>query len=150
MTMLHRIEQWGEHHHPKWLDILHIVLGLFLTYKGIDFFIHMGEMVSLLSITQLMFGSFKVIIIDHFIMFAHIIGGALIAVGFFTRFACLLQIPILAGAILFINLPGEMMRPYSGIISIVVLLLLVYFLIVGNGPWSYEKMSEQEEKLYLK
>ena len=151
MTMLHRIEQWGEHHHPKWLDILRIVLGLFLIYKGIDFLIHMGEMVSLLSSNQLMFGSFKVIIIGHFIVFAHIIGGALIAVGFFTRFACLLQIPILAGAILFINLPGEMMRPYSEIIiSIVVLLLLVYFLIVGNGPWSYEKMSEQEEKQYLK
>lgn len=151
MTMLHRIEQWGEHHHPKWLDILRIVLGLFLIYKGIDFLIHMGEMVSLLSSNQLMFGSFKVIIIGHFIVFAHIIGGALIAVGFFTRFACLLQIPILAGAILFINLPGDMMQPYSEIIiSIVVLLLLVYFLIVGNGPWSYEKMSEQEEKQYLK
>ena len=110
--MLHRIEQWGEHHHPKWLDILRIVLGLFLIYKGIDFLIHMGEMVSLLSSNQLMFGSFKVIITGYFIVFAHITGGALIAVGFFTRFACLLQIPILAGAILFINLPGEMMRPY--------------------------------------
>ena len=150
MNLLHRMENWGEHHHPKWLDILRIALGIFLIYKGIDFLANMGEMVGMLTTNQLMFGSFKVIIIGHFIVFAHIVGGLLIAVGFYTRLACLLQIPILLGAILFINLSVDVMRPYSEIIiSVAVLLLLIYFLIVGNGPWSYEKMSQQDERNYL-
>jgi uncharacterized membrane protein YphA (DoxX/SURF4 family) len=150
MNLLQKIEYWGEHHHPKWLDILRIVLGIFLIYKGIDFLIHMGDMVGLLTTNQDMFGSFKVIVLAHIIVFAHIVGGALIAVGFLTRLACLIQIPILLGAILFVNLSGDLFRPYSEIIlSILVLLLLIYFLIVGNGPLSYEKMSAKEEKDYL-
>lgn len=150
MNLLQKIEYWGEHHHPKWLDILRIVLGIFLIYKGIDFLINMGDMVGLLTTNQDMFGSFKVIILGHFIVFAHIVGGGLIAVGFYTRFACLIQIPILLGAILFVNLSGDLLRPYSEIIlSVIVLLLLIFFLIVGNGPWSYEKMSAKEGKDYL-
>ena len=150
MNLLQKIEYWGEHHHPKWLDILRIALGIYLIYKGIHFLINMSEMVGLLTTNQVMFGSFKVIVLAHFIVFAHIVGGALIAVGFYTRFACLIQIPILLGAILFVNLSGDIFRPYSEIVSsIIVLLLLIYFLIVGNGPWSYEKMSAKEERNYL-
>ena len=150
MNLLQKIEYWGEHHHPKWLDILRIALGIYLIYKGISFLLNMSEMVGLLTTNQVMFGSFKVIVLAHIIVFAHIVGGALIAVGFFTRFACLIQIPILLGAILFVNLSGEIFRPYSEIVSsIIVLLLLIYFLIVGNGPWSYEKMSAKEERNYL-
>ncbi len=147
MNLLQKIEYWGEHHHPKWLDVIRIALGIFLVYKGIDFLRNMGEMTGLMTNNKLLFGSFKVVILGHLIVFAHIIGGLLLAVGFYTRFACLIQIPILLGAVLFINISGDMMRPYSEmIISIVVLLLLIAFLIIGNGPWSYEKMSEQEEK----
>lgn len=150
MNLLQKIEYWGEHHHPKWLDILRIALGIYLIYKGIHFLVNMSEITSLLTTNQVMFGSFKVIILAHFIVFAHVVGGALIAVGFYTRFACLIQIPILLGALLFVNLSGDIFRPYSEIISsIVVLLLLIYFLIVGNGPWSYEKMSAKEERNYL-
>lgn len=150
MNLLQKLEYWGEHHHPKWLDIIRIALGIFLIYKGVDFLINMGDMVGLLTTNQRLFGSFKVILLGHFIVFAHIVGGALIAVGFYTRFACLIQIPILLGAILFINLSGDLLRPYSEIVmSVAVLLLLISFLIIGNGPWSYEKMSGNEERNYL-
>jgi NADH:ubiquinone oxidoreductase subunit 3 (subunit A) len=39
-----------------------------------------------------------------------------------------------------------MMQPYWEIVSsVIVLLLLVYFMIVGNGPLSF-KMPEEEKK----
>jgi hypothetical protein len=42
-------------------------------------------------------------------------------------------------------MPGNIMKPYSElIISIVVLLLLIYFLIAGNGPLSV-KVEEPEK-----
>jgi uncharacterized membrane protein YphA (DoxX/SURF4 family) len=142
---IERIEHWGETHHPKWVDIVRIALGVFLVYKGIDFLRNMGAMNDLLA-NHLSFGPFFVIMLGHYIVFAHILGGIFIAIGALTRFACLIQIPILLGAIIFVNLSKDVFRPYSElVISILVLLLLVYFLIAGNGSWAYS-FDEKEEK----
>jgi uncharacterized membrane protein YphA (DoxX/SURF4 family) len=136
MDLLHRLEYWGERHHPRWMDIIRIALGIFLVYKGIDFLYNMSDLVSLMSI-KTSFGSFAYILIGHLIVFAHILGGIFLVLGVMTRFACLIQIPILLGAVFLINMPGDAMKPYSELlISIAVLLLLIYFLIAGNGPLS--------------
>ena len=145
MNILQRFERWGDSHHPKWLDIIRIALGLFLCYKGIDFLQNMGVLIGQMK-DKVPFGSFAFILVGHYTVFAHILGGILIAAGFFTRFACLIQIPILLGAIIFINSSGDMLRPYSELfLSILVLLLLIYFLIIGNGPWAL-KFNEKEKK----
>jgi uncharacterized membrane protein YphA (DoxX/SURF4 family) len=145
MSLLQRIEQWGNKHHPKWVDIIRIALGLFLCFKGIDFLQNMSVLLGILS-SKASFGGFSLIIIGHYVVFAHILGGILIATGFFTRFACLVQIPILLVAVFFVNLRDGMMRPYSELfLSILVLLLLVYFLIIGNGSWAV-KLKEEEKK----
>lgn len=136
MNYIERIEQWGDRHHPKWMDIVRIALGIFLIYKGVDFLRNMSVMNDLLT-KNMSFGGLSVMLIGHVIVFAHILGGLFIAMGVLTRFACLIQIPILLGAIFFVNLDGGMFRPYSELIlSILVLLLLIYFLVIGNGPWN--------------
>ena len=127
------------------MDIARVALGIFLCYKGVDFARNMGAMNDLLA-SNMSFGGLAVMLIGHFIVFAHILGGLLIAIGVLTRFACLIQIPILLGAIFLVNLKGGMFTPYSElIISIVVLLLLFYFLVVGNGPWT-ANFDEEEKK----
>jgi putative oxidoreductase len=143
MDLLHRLEFWGDRHHPKWMDIIRIALGIFLVYKAIDFLNNMSDLVTLMS-TNTSFGSFSYILAGHYAVFAHLLGGILLIFGVLTRFACIIQIPVLIGAIFFVSTNREMLRPYSElIISIVVLLLLIYFLIAGNGPLSV-KMDEQE------
>jgi putative oxidoreductase len=143
--MLQRFEQWGDNHHPKWLDIIRIILGIFLCYKGIDFLQNMGTLMGIMS-NKVQFNSLMFIVLGHYVVFAHIIGGILLTIGLFTRFACLIQIPIMLVAVLFINAGGNMMRPYSEfLLSLVVLLLLIYFLIVGNGPWSF-KLADEERR----
>ena len=78
-------------------------------------------------------------------VFAHILGGLLLIVGVLTRLACLVQIPILLGAIIFINSAPDVLKPYSELfLSILVLLLLIYFLIVGNGPWAIQVKEEDK------
>ncbi|HMJ48790.1 MAG TPA: DoxX family protein [Ferruginibacter sp.] len=145
MNVLQRIGLWGDTHHPKWVDFIRIALGIFLFYKGIDFLRNMGSMVGLMQNNKMLFGSFKLIILGHYIVSAHLIGGFLLIIGLFTRFACLIQIPILIGALIFINFSGDTWRPYSEIfLSIVVLLLLIFFLIVGNGPISFNKMVDKQ------
>ena len=145
MNLLQRFEYWGDRHHPKWMDIIRIALGIFLCYKAIDFLNNMSDLVSLMS-HKTSFGSFTYILAGHYAVFAHLLGGILLIFGVLTRFACLIQIPVLLGAIFFVGSNGDMLRPYSELfLSILVLLLLIYFLIAGNGPWSV-KMKEEKKK----
>jgi putative oxidoreductase len=148
MNILQRIEHWGDSHHPKWLDIIRITLGIFLCYKGIHFLMNMATLMGLMN-NLVGFGSLMKILLGHYVVFAHIVGGILLTIGLFTRFACLIQIPVLLSAVIliFINGSADITRPYSDtlFLTIIVLFLLVYFLIVGNGPWSF-KIAEEEKK----
>ena len=145
MNFLRRIEIWGDRHHPKWLDIIRIVLGLFLCYKGIEVYLNMSELTNKMA-NRAGFGSFSFLLAAHYAAFAHVIGGILLALGLFTRIACLIQIPVLLGAIFFVTTNRDMLRPYSELfLSILILLLLIYFLIVGNGPLSF-KIPDEEDK----
>ena len=146
MDILHKFKHWGDAHHPKWLDIIRIILGIFLCYTGISFLQNMSTVTGPLS-TKTSFGAFTIILLSHYVVFAHILGGMLMVVGFLTRFACLIQIPIMLGAIIFINSASDVFRPYSELfLSILILLLLIYFLIVGNGPWAIKLKEDKEWK----
>ena len=145
MNLLQRLEHWGDRHHPAWMDIVRIALGIFLVYKGIDFLNNMSDLIGLME-GQTSFGDFTYVLAGHYTVFAHILGGILLVFGVLTRFACIIQIPVLLGAIFFLSPNKEMLQPYSQLLlSIVVLLLLIYFLIAGNGPWSV-KMTEEARK----
>lgn len=142
MNLVQRVEHWGDTHHPAWLDIVRILFGAFLCYKGVDFLMNMGTMLGLLG-SRMSFGSFSLMLMSNYVAFAHMLGGILLIMGVLTRFACLIQIPILLGAVLFIN--TTFYRPFSEVLlSIVVLLLLIAFLIVGNGPFQMLKFREDE------
>ena len=146
MTLLQRIEHWGDTHHPKWMDIVRIALGIFLCYKGFEFIQDMSNTINILS-SKFSFGGFTLLLMGHYIAFAHILGGVLLVLGMLTRFACILQIPILLGAVFFVNSSQGLYDPFSELwVSVLVLLLLIYFLIVGNGPWSFYKLTEEPEK----
>ncbi len=146
MDLLHRIEIWGEKHHPKLLDILRIALGFFLFIKGVESLNNMSQLLNLMTGPDL-FGSFSILVLSHYIVFAHLLGGILMILGILTRFACLIQIPVMIGAVIFINSSGNFMLPYSELLlSLLVLLLLIYFLIIGNGPWSLDTFIDIESK----
>lgn len=146
MDILHRFEHWGDAHHPKWLDIIRIVLGIFFCYKGVDFLQNMSTVTGPLS-TKTSFGAFTVIILSHYVVFAHILGGILMIVGVLTRFACIIQIPVMLGAIIFVNMASDVFKPYSELfLSVIILLILIYFLIVGNGPWAI-KLEDEKERI---
>jgi uncharacterized membrane protein YphA (DoxX/SURF4 family) len=141
MNLVQRVEHWGDAHHPQWLDLIRIALGAFLCYKGVDFLMNMGAMLDLIA-NRMSFGSFISMLMSNYIAFAHILGGILLILGALTRFACLIQIPILLGAIFFVN--SDLYRPFSALaLPIVVLLLLILFLVIGNGKWAFLKFREK-------
>lgn len=146
MNLIEKFEAWGDRHHPKWLDIIRIALGLFLFWKGIDYLQNTSKLTSLMK-ERSPFDDFVTILIGHYVTFAHLIGGLFLAIGMFTRAACLIQIPILLGAIIFINIYPDQLQTYNELfVSVIVLLLLIYFLIAGNGPWSIKFPAEEKKR----
>ena len=147
MNYLHRVELWGESHHSKWLDIVRVALGAFLCFKGISFLSNMSALIGLLTSSNMGSGSFALVLIGQFIVIAHLLGGFFIMIGLHTRLACLSQMPILIGAIFLLRFSGrDNIGSDDLILSIVILALLIVFLIMGNGPWSYDKMFKEEKR----
>ena len=143
MNYVQRLEHWGDTHHPKWIDLLRIALGVFLLFKGIEFANNMASIENLVKSTA-NFNDLLVVLLVHYILGAHLLGGVLLTFGLLTRFACLIQIPILLGAIIFVN--ASLMKAFSELfLSILILAMLVYFLIVGSGPWSLDRAMEKED-----
>ena len=150
MNFLQRLEQWGNSHHPKWMDIVRIALGIFLLLKGIEFGNNMDKLMLMMS--NLPFGNFMMVILGHYVLFAHILGGVLLTTGLLTRLACIIQIPVLLVAVF-----SNMFNQFSEFpLSILVLILLIYFLVVGSGRWSLDwyvnkediKRSHHERNIY--
>lgn len=150
MNYIERIEHWGDTHHPKWLDFIRIALGIFLLLKGVEFANNMNKLMLMMS--NLPFGNFMMVILAHYVLFAHILGGVLLITGLLTRLACVIQIPVLIVAVF-----SNMFNQFSEFpLSILVFILLVYFLIVGSGRWSLdwyvnkedEKRSHHERDIY--
>ena len=139
MNFIQRMEQWGDAHHPKWIDFIRIALGIILTMKGVQFINNMEPLTNMMANSKFL-GSLSLGILAHYVVFAHLLGGLLIAFGLLTRFACLAQVPILLGAIIFINSSGGIMQAHSELwLSVLILILLAFFIVEGSGKLSIDE-----------
>ena len=138
MGIIKNVENWADVHHPIWLDLIRISLGVFIFTKGIYFAHHQDILFDMMPKG---FGPFIALLMSHYVFSAHIVGGFLIAIGLITRIACLFQIPVLLGAVFFINMNLSFMGT-EHIISVGVLLLMVIFLIYGSGRLSVDDWIE--------
>jgi len=133
MNLVHRIEFWGDTHHPRVLDIIRMLLGILLVAKGVDFFEHMAYLRDLVvenkSISQ---SPELVTAIIYYVTYVHLVGGVLIFLGLFTRLASIFQLPIVLGAVFFINILTSFVNSELWL-SIIALGLLVLFIIIGSG-----------------
>jgi uncharacterized membrane protein YphA (DoxX/SURF4 family) len=71
--------------------------------KAIRFLANMIELQGILGKTDMGFYFFGVLAIGHIIVFIHFLGGLFIALGLHKRLACLVQIPMLIGAIVLLS-----------------------------------------------
>ncbi|MFZ4057921.1 MAG: DoxX family protein [Ferruginibacter sp.] len=144
MGLLQKIQSWTSAHNPKWLALVRVGLGVALLLRGVNFMNNHMEFERLVGSSKLASASD---ILTTAIPWIHVVGGFLIITGIFTRFAALLQIPILLGAIFFINLNGFSVNKDLGY-AIIILILLIVFVIEGSGTLSlayYFKEIEEEE-----
>ena len=147
MSVVTDVEKWGNSHRPGFLDIFRIVLGLFITYKGLYFITNMGELEHTAAGANVWFAG---AVIAHYVVFAHILAGPLIVVGLFTRIACALQLPILLGAVILVNFPQGFLAVSNHMeleISLIVLAGLIVFMIFGAGKYSIDAKRRREVEI---
>tara|TARA_B110001450_G_scaffold256935_1_gene289591 strand:+ start:2942 stop:3364 length:423 start_codon:yes stop_codon:yes gene_type:complete len=122
------------------LNIIRVGLGVFIFYKGLYFMNHMLLLSNLIEPLKNYVGE---IILLHYIVPAHLIGGVLIIIGLLTRWAISAQIPILIGA-LFVNILEDM-----SILNLVIIMSIIFvslfFLIYGSGKNSVDYYLKMEQ-----
>jgi uncharacterized membrane protein YphA (DoxX/SURF4 family) len=136
MDTIKSIHQWSVAHHPRWLIFPRLLLGVILQAKGIAFMSNATLVENLVSGSYLSGHAHALQII---ISTANMLGGFLIMIGLQTRLMCLIQVPILIGAVIFINAQKSGFAPQSELgLAILSLLLTILFLIEGSGPLSLD------------
>ncbi|WP_242918553.1 DoxX family membrane protein [Pontibacter liquoris] len=144
---MNRVERWTDSHHPLWLDFVRIGLGLFILAKGIMFIQNTDALLHILRTSRFEWVSLG---LAHYVAFSHLFGGLLITLGLLTRVAILFQIPILLGAVIFVNSQrGFYVENTELWLSLLVLGLLIFFLIFGSGRFSLDHyMKVHKEGTY--
>ncbi|HEY4288500.1 MAG TPA: DoxX family membrane protein [Puia sp.] len=140
MNITHKISSWGDRHHPGILDILRMLLGIFLLFRGIVFFNNAAYLRYLIIDSKAINESPEMITaIIIYVTYVHIVGGGLILLGLFTRLSALLQLPIVFAAVFFVNITSPYINSELWL-SILVLALLLLFLLIGSGPFSLDRL----------
>ena len=140
MGLIKKLNKWANAHTYLILDLIRVLLGIVLFVKGIEFMTNFEEMEKLALPFQNVPGGMLVL---HYLVPAHFVGGILIMVGLLTRWAAIAQIPILFGAIL-TNFLGTM-NTNNLMLALIVLLTSLFFVVYGSGKNSvdyYLKMQQ--------
>ncbi len=137
MNFVHRIQKWEQVKHNTIVLILRVILGIVITLKGIVFLRNLTFLDSLIRHSSLY--RFSETFWVYYIALTSLLCGIFIITGLFTRIASALQIPVLIGAVLFIN-PGEHPFVFNSefILSILVFIMLCYLLFKGPGEVSMD------------
>lgn len=140
MEAIKNLNKWANAHTYYSLDFIRIIVGVFLFMKGVSFMTNTEYYNQLLDPIKSFGGGMLIV---HYVMAAHMMGGVMIIFGLLTRWAIIAQIPILLGAFL-INFTYEM-NVINLIISLTLLCVSVFFLFYGSGKHSadyYFKMQQ--------
>lgn len=122
------------------MDFLRIYLGIALMIKGIYYITNMQELEML---TGNMGGYFNTIA-TWYVVFVHAVGGACLAMGFFTRAVSALNISVILGALIFVHQGSSLFGSDSSLqFSLLVLFSLVVLFWRGSGKFSIDYRLKQ-------
>jgi uncharacterized membrane protein YphA (DoxX/SURF4 family) len=118
------------------LDAIRVYLGAGLFFRGL------ALLVTDTGLQQLTGGAAPSLTtsgIAVYVTTAHLVGGALLTVGLYTRLAALAQLPILVGAVVVVHWQDGLLSANQSLeFSALVLFLLVLVLLFGGGRWSLD------------
>jgi len=149
MYKIERALAWTRENSDILFDIVRIYVGLGLAVRG--FFALIDPVFLSTWLGQFGVTGAAASLAQAYIISAHLAGGLLLAGGFLTRVAALVNLPILAGAVFFIHFPeGLAATDQSLEFSALVTFLLALFVLRGSGRLSVmsrlraKRLAQQE------
>src|SRR5450432_1573013 len=136
MAVSNQLDGWSAKTHDGWVLGLRIILGAVLIIKGFVFMFNMNDLEQ--KIQSLQINNVNVSVAE-FIVWTNIIGGLFIMIGLLTRLVCLMEFPILVGAIFYASMSGGLASA-DWMLSVIILYLLLFFFIHGSGKISVFKI----------
>jgi len=133
METVNKWNHWANAHTNYFTDLLRILFGGFIFFKGMLFLEQSDYLYSLFRSVN---GSGSYLIIVHYVALAHLCGGFFIMLGLLTRWCAMLQLPILMGAVL-INFVG-IMNVSNLLQACIGLALCAFFVYYGSGRHSVD------------
>lgn len=143
MPHIERSRVWLEQHRSDALDVLRMYLGVALFAKGATFVANGNLLLELIGDANIPFGA---ALLAHYVILAHLAGGAFLAVGLLTRTAAMIQIPALLGAIFYVHRGERLFGGANLQLEILVLFMLGLFSLVGAGRLSVESWIWPEDE----
>mgnify|MGYP006284405707 CR=1 FL=1 len=146
MSRYRTLVDWINEHRAVALDLVRMYLGVGLFIRGLLFAYESQGVGVLVDLSEFSLASAA---LAHYVTFAHLVGGLMLAAGLLTRIAALIQIPILAGAVFLVHLEqGLLTADQSLEFSALVFFLLVVVFVFGPGKWSADRhVFEREPEL---
>lgn len=136
-TPIQRIDAWSQRQQVNAIFLLRAALGLLLWIKGFNFISHTPELEAMIANTRF---SEEAHWLAGYVTWAHLFGGVMIMLGLFTRLAAILQLPVLIGAVFFVHAAhGVLLVDPQQALSVLVLVLLIFFIWIGGGPISMDR-----------
>ena len=132
-------------HHPKWMDIVRILLGIAILTRGIIFIQNPEALLQILDNSRFSGWTF---IVEHHVAFTYLVGGILIAIGLITRIAIIFQLPVFFGSIFCCLTHQGFFSVFSDLtFSLVMFILLLFFLVWGPGRFSVDAYMKKENEM---
>ncbi len=133
MNIINSAFKWFEDNHNLAYSFIRIFIGTALFLRGWVLFSDPAALTELARAEQ-EYWYFAYITISH------LIGGLCLAIGLLTRFAALIQIPVLGGAVFFVHIKQGLLTVGQSLeLAILVLVLLVVYFLFGSGLLAVDK-----------
>ena len=119
------------------LDLIRIFLGIVLFVRGVLFISDSSRIIALVQTGDMDYLLPSILL--QIAILAHLGGGLMLAFGLLTKFAALVQIPVVAGAVYFAIVQGGLFMPNQSLeLSALVLFIRGILLMSGSGPYSLD------------
>lgn len=135
MQAIDKLNHWTNTHDRGYLvDIVRVLFGVFLIYKGVEF-ARDPVLASSLLWPESDFAA--PVVVGHIVVMTHLCGGLFLVFGFLTRIVALLLLPVLAtGSVALLLNEAEASRVAAALAG---LGLCLVFLVIGSGKGSADR-----------
>jgi uncharacterized membrane protein YphA (DoxX/SURF4 family) len=142
---INSFKKYIDNHHPQWMDIIRVLLGIAIFIRGIYFIHNPDALLEILDNSKISGWTF---IVEHHVAFTYLVGGILIAIGLITRIAIIFELPVFFGSIFCCLTNRGFFSVFSDFtFSVIMFILLLFFLIWGPGRFSVDGYMKRDRKM---